>query len=69
MATADDPDQRATTAGPPTVPPGTDLQSLAVQLRRMNGEINRLVHGFAGEHGLHATDARGCCAVWSAPAA
>ncbi|MFD3839254.1 MarR family winged helix-turn-helix transcriptional regulator [Streptomyces sp. NPDC058642] len=66
MATADDPDQRATTAGPPTVPTGTDLQSLAVQLRRMNGEINRLVHGFAGEHGLHATDVQALAAILDA---
>ncbi|MDL5199489.1 helix-turn-helix domain-containing protein [Streptomyces sp. ALI-76-A] len=45
---------------------GTDLQSFAVQLRRMNGEINRLVHGFAGEHGLHATDVQALAAILDA---
>jgi len=33
----------------------TDLYAFAVRLRRMNGEINRLVRGFAVDHGLHAT--------------
>ncbi|MFI8345264.1 MarR family winged helix-turn-helix transcriptional regulator [Streptomyces sp. NPDC085639] len=32
------------------------LQAFAVQLRRLNGEINRLVHGFAHTQGLHTTD-------------
>jgi hypothetical protein len=63
VATAEDPDQRTATAGPTTVPTGTDLHSLAVQLRRMNGEINRLVHGFAGEHGPHATDVQAPAAI------
>ncbi|WP_093797425.1 MarR family winged helix-turn-helix transcriptional regulator [Streptomyces sp. Wb2n-11] len=36
--------------------PAADLQAFAVQLRRMNGEISRLVHGFALGQGLHATD-------------
>jgi DNA-binding MarR family transcriptional regulator len=40
-----------------------DLRAFAVQLRRMNGEINRLVHGFAGEHGLHATDIQALAAI------
>jgi DNA-binding MarR family transcriptional regulator len=46
--------------------PGSDLQAFAVQLRRMNGEINRLVHGFAGDHGLHATDVQALAAILDA---
>ncbi|MEU0060957.1 MarR family winged helix-turn-helix transcriptional regulator [Streptomyces sp. NPDC006334] len=53
MATAND----DTPAAP------TDLQAFAVRLRRMNGEINRLVHGFAGDHGLHATDVQALAAI------
>lgn len=45
---------------------GTDLHSLAVQLRRMNGEINRLVHGFAGDQGLHVTDVQALAAILDA---
>lgn len=41
----------------------TDLHSFAVQLRRMNGEINRLIHGFAAGHGLHATDVQALAAI------
>lgn len=41
----------------------TDLQSFAVQLRRMNGELNRLIHGFAAGHGLHATDVQALAAI------
>lgn len=33
-----------------------NLHAFAVQLRRLNGEINRLVHGFAHGQGLHPTD-------------
>jgi DNA-binding MarR family transcriptional regulator len=44
----------------------TALASFAVQLRRMNGEINRLAHGFAGEHGLHATDVQALAAILDA---
>lgn len=39
------------------------LQAYAVQLRRMNGEINRLVHGFATRQGLHATDVQALAAI------
>ncbi|MDT0472510.1 helix-turn-helix domain-containing protein [Streptomyces griseoviridis] len=74
MATADDRDQRATAPRTPrapagTAPPapaGTDLQSFAVQLRRMNGGINRAVHGFAGDQGLHATDVQALAAILDA---
>ncbi|MCX3058339.1 MarR family winged helix-turn-helix transcriptional regulator [Streptomyces beihaiensis] len=43
--------------------PHPDLQALAVQLRRLNGEINRLVHGFAASQGLHSTDVQALAAV------
>ncbi|MFJ7151387.1 MarR family winged helix-turn-helix transcriptional regulator [Streptomyces sp. NPDC100445] len=59
MATADD---RERHAGPPQAP-APDLRSFAVHLRRTNGEINRLVHTFAGAHGLHATDVQALAAV------
>lgn len=32
----------------------------------MNGEINRLVHAFAGDHGLHATDVQAPAAILDA---
>jgi DNA-binding MarR family transcriptional regulator len=40
-----------------------DLQAFAVHLRRLNGEINRLVHDFAGEQGLHSTDVQALAAI------
>ncbi|GGZ24521.1 MarR family winged helix-turn-helix transcriptional regulator [Streptomyces nitrosporeus] len=43
-----------------------DLQAFAVQLRRMNGEINRLVHAFAHAQGLHATDVQALGAILDA---
>ncbi|MFD0313091.1 MarR family winged helix-turn-helix transcriptional regulator [Streptomyces flavalbus] len=43
-----------------------DLQSFAVQLRRLNGEINRLVQGFAGDQGLHPTDVHALAAILDA---
>ncbi|WP_449351413.1 MMPL family transporter [Streptomyces shaanxiensis] len=65
MATADQREQRERpdtgTDGPPT-----DLYAFAVRLRRMNGEINRLVQGFAGDHGLHATDIQALAAIMDA---
>ncbi|WP_328557291.1 MULTISPECIES: MarR family winged helix-turn-helix transcriptional regulator [unclassified Streptomyces] len=72
MARRDDRDDRTgdpdPDAGPERERPATtDLQAFAVQLRRMNGEINRLVHGFAGEHGLHATDVQALAAILDAP--
>ncbi|MFI9828944.1 MarR family winged helix-turn-helix transcriptional regulator [Streptomyces sp. NPDC051913] len=66
MGTADEPNPQATAPGRPRPSAGTDLQSLAVQLRRMNGEINRLVHGFAGDQGLHATDVQALAAILDA---
>lgn len=44
----------------------TDLQAFAVQLRRMNGEINRVIHGFAAGHDLHATDVQALAAILDA---
>ena len=35
---------------------GTDPRKFAVALRRTIGEMNRLVHGFASDEGLHPTD-------------
>ncbi|MFF3405531.1 MarR family winged helix-turn-helix transcriptional regulator [Streptomyces sp. NPDC002742] len=72
MARRDDRDDRTGEADPDAGPEReqaavTDLQAFAVQLRRMNGEINRLVHGFAGEHGLHATDVQALAAILDAP--
>ncbi len=44
----------------------SELQALAVELRRMNGEINRLVHAFAHAQGLHATDVQALGAILDA---
>ncbi|MFJ8885671.1 MarR family winged helix-turn-helix transcriptional regulator [Streptomyces sp. NPDC102402] len=46
----------------------SELQALAVELRRMNGEINRLVHAFAHAQGLHATDVQALGAILDADA-
>ncbi|GHB30337.1 MarR family transcriptional regulator [Streptomyces xanthochromogenes] len=43
--------------------PHPDLQALAVQLRRLNGEINQLVHGFAAGQQLHPTDVQALSAI------
>ncbi|MEU9383151.1 helix-turn-helix domain-containing protein [Streptomyces sp. NPDC048279] len=66
MTTADDQQRRPSAAGPSGGAAGTELHTLAVRLRRMNGEINRLVHGFAGEQGLHATDVQALAAILDA---
>ncbi|MEU2185006.1 MarR family winged helix-turn-helix transcriptional regulator [Streptomyces thermolilacinus] len=47
-------------------PAPVDLQAFAVQLRRMNGEVNRLVHAFAASQGLHPTDVQALAAVLDA---
>ncbi|WP_308117496.1 MarR family winged helix-turn-helix transcriptional regulator [Streptomyces anatolicus] len=44
----------------------TDLQSFAVQLRRMNGELNRVVQAFAVGQNLHATDVQALSAILDA---
>ncbi|MFC7885814.1 MarR family winged helix-turn-helix transcriptional regulator [Streptomyces sp. NPDC057376] len=66
MATANQRGQHASERGTGTGPEAGDLQALAVQLRRMNGEINRLVQSFAGTHGLHATDVQALAAILDA---
>ncbi|WP_405852313.1 MarR family transcriptional regulator [Streptomyces sp. NBC_00090] len=50
-------------------PEGTaaDLQSFAIALRRTQGEINRLVHGFAQAQGLHPTDVQALAVVLDSP--
>ncbi|MGW7195320.1 MarR family winged helix-turn-helix transcriptional regulator [Streptomyces chryseus] len=42
---------------------GRALHAFAVQLRRMNGQINRLSHAFAADQGLHATDVQALAAI------
>lgn len=64
MATADDarrPGAAGEAAGAPA-----DAAAFAVQLRRLNGEINRLVQGFAADQGLHPTDVQALAAVLDA---
>ncbi|WP_308114854.1 MarR family winged helix-turn-helix transcriptional regulator [Streptomyces sp. ISL-12] len=58
--------QRGTDGSPGEAPGGTDLRTFAVRLRRMNGEINRLVHGFAADQGLHPTDVQALAAILDA---
>ncbi|CAM5247339.1 Winged helix-turn-helix transcriptional regulator OS=Streptomyces tendae OX=1932 GN=GUR47_04240 PE=4 SV=1 [Streptomyces tendae] len=68
VATANQRGQDAHERGPGTGPgtEASDLHVLAARLRRMNGEINRLVHAFAGSHGLHATDVQALAAILDA---
>ncbi|GAA3506195.1 MarR family winged helix-turn-helix transcriptional regulator [Streptomyces prasinosporus] len=66
MARADDAERRTAERDALRVPEAADLQAFAVQLRRMNGEINRMVHGFAGSNGLHATDVQALAAILDA---
>ncbi|MFJ1868795.1 MarR family winged helix-turn-helix transcriptional regulator [Streptomyces sp. NPDC088097] len=49
-------DVRDSSGGAPEGDGEVSLHAFAVQLRRLNGEINRLVHGFAHGQGLHPTD-------------
>lgn len=58
MAPTEDPTDESGTA--------TDLPSFAVQLRRMNGELNRVVHAFAAGQDLHATDVQALSAILDA---
>lgn len=66
MARANDREHRAGEDRPDAFAAPTDLHAFAVRLRRMNGEINRLVHGFAADHGLHATDVQALAAILDA---
>ena len=63
MATANDQEQQTGHGGSGASAPRTDLHAFAVALRRMNGEINRLVYAFAGDQGLHATDVQALAAM------
>ncbi|AQS66154.1 MarR family winged helix-turn-helix transcriptional regulator [Streptomyces pactum] len=66
MATANERGQHAHERDTAAGDEAGDLHSLAAQLRRMNGEINRLVQDFAGTHGLHATDVQALAAILDA---
>lgn len=66
VATANDRERPAAARESEAFPHPADLHAFAVQLRRMNGGINRLVHGFAGEHALHATDVQALAAILDA---
>ncbi|MFH8976183.1 MarR family winged helix-turn-helix transcriptional regulator [Streptomyces sp. NPDC017890] len=66
MATANQRGQHAHERGTGAGSEESDLHVLAAQLRRMNGEINRLVQSFAGTHGLHATDVQALAAILDA---
>lgn len=66
VSTANQRGQHAHERGAGPGPDSGDLHVLAAQLRRMNGEINRLAHGFAGGHGLHATDVQALAAILDA---
>ncbi|MFJ6698301.1 MarR family winged helix-turn-helix transcriptional regulator [Streptomyces sp. NPDC091272] len=63
MASTNERDPAPAAAAGAAPGPAADLQAFAVQLRRMNGEINRLVHGFAAGQGLHPTDIQALAAI------
>ncbi|MFJ6609041.1 MarR family winged helix-turn-helix transcriptional regulator [Streptomyces sp. NPDC091289] len=65
MTSADDRPNRSTAAD--SGAPLTDLHTFAVELRRMNGEINRMTHGFAASQRLHPTDVSALAAILDAP--
>ncbi|MGW5271875.1 MarR family winged helix-turn-helix transcriptional regulator [Streptomyces sp. NPDC004044] len=50
-------------ADAPRTVQGHELHAFAVQLRRMNGGINRVAHDFAADEGLHATDVQALAAI------
>ncbi|MER5883298.1 MarR family winged helix-turn-helix transcriptional regulator [Streptomyces sp. NPDC001941] len=62
--TSKDIDEQPTAAEPGAEAP--DLRSFAVELRRMTGEVNALVHGFAAAQHLHPTDVQALAAVLDA---
>ncbi|MFD3698892.1 MarR family winged helix-turn-helix transcriptional regulator [Streptomyces sp. NPDC058646] len=55
--------RQGSSGGVPDGDGGASLQELAVQLRRLNGEVNRLVHGFAHGQGLHPTDVQALAVI------
>ncbi|MGW2228211.1 MarR family winged helix-turn-helix transcriptional regulator [Streptomyces formicae] len=66
MASTDDPARTHAESGEQHRDTPADLPSFAVQLRRLNGELNRVVHGFAAGQGLHATDVQALAAILDA---
>ncbi|MEU9343417.1 MarR family winged helix-turn-helix transcriptional regulator [Streptomyces sp. NPDC048278] len=44
-----------------------DLSAFAVQLRRMHGEIGRVIQQYAARQNLHATDVQALAAILDAP--
>ncbi|MER5946721.1 MarR family winged helix-turn-helix transcriptional regulator [Streptomyces sp. NPDC001904] len=48
---------------PASAPSHPDLRALAVELRRLNGELNRLIHAFAAGQELHPTDVQALAAI------
>jgi DNA-binding MarR family transcriptional regulator len=44
-----------------------DLRSIAVRLRRMTAEFNRVAHEFANQQGLHTTDVQALIMILDAP--
>ncbi|WP_219459856.1 MarR family winged helix-turn-helix transcriptional regulator [Nonomuraea rhizosphaerae] len=44
-----------------------DLRSMAVRLRRMTAEFNRIAHEFANEQRLHTTDVQTLIMIFDAP--
>ncbi|ARI51105.1 MarR family winged helix-turn-helix transcriptional regulator [Streptomyces bacillaris] len=71
MTSADSRQTRNGASDPATAPEAgsaAGLQAFAVQLRRMNGEINRMTHGFAAHQQLHPTDVSALAAILDSPA-
>ncbi|MFD3759533.1 MarR family winged helix-turn-helix transcriptional regulator [Streptomyces sp. NPDC058622] len=66
MEAVDRQDEGESRAGRPG-PADARLMAMARHLRRVNGEMNALIHRFAGEHGLHTTDIRALAALLDAP--
>ncbi|WP_256995204.1 MarR family winged helix-turn-helix transcriptional regulator [Streptomyces sp. WY228] len=66
MTSADDRPTRGGASEPEA--PLADLHAFAVELRRMNSEINRMTHGFAASQQLHPTDVSALAAILDAPA-
>ncbi|GGZ29603.1 MarR family transcriptional regulator [Streptomyces olivaceoviridis] len=68
-------DSHATAAGQPAADASTgdlpvfpgDLSAFAVQLRRMHGEVGRVIHQYAARRNLHATDVQALAAILDAP--
>ncbi|NUV61025.1 winged helix-turn-helix transcriptional regulator [Streptomyces sp. CAI-85] len=66
VATVNDRERQSGDGGSGAPAARGDLHAFAVALRRMNGEINRLVYAFAGDQGLHPTDVQALAAILDA---